>query len=48
LYFNGAVSGNWGDVGNWWADSGFETPAGGLPLSQTNVVILASVDTASL
>ncbi len=31
LYFNGAQNGNWSNLGNWWQDSGFTTPAVAVP-----------------
>lgn len=47
LYFNGAVSGNWAALGNWWNDAGHATQASRLPVAVDNVVITASVSSNS-
>lgn len=39
LYFNGAVNGDWNELGNWWLDDTFTTPAAALPTSEDNVII---------
>lgn len=43
LYFNGASSGDWSDLANWWDDSGFSTPAASLPSSSDSVIASAGI-----
>ena len=44
LYFNGAVNSDWNNLGNWWSDSSFTTPATALPGSNDTVYIISSVN----
>jgi hypothetical protein len=39
LYFNGAVNGNWNNLGNWWTSGAFSTQASALPTSRDSVVL---------
>jgi len=43
LYFNGASSDDWDDIGNWWQDSGFTTQADALPGAGDDVFVTSSV-----
>jgi Concanavalin A-like lectin/glucanases superfamily len=44
LYYNNVNNnGNWGDLGNWWNDSAFTSPASALPDSTTLVFLYADV-----
>jgi hypothetical protein len=40
LYWNGANSGDWHDILNWWADDGYTTQAAALPASGDSVVMM--------
>lgn len=41
FYFNGAVDGEWTELGNWWMDDTFTTQATSLPTSADSVVATA-------
>jgi cytoskeletal protein CcmA (bactofilin family) len=43
LYFNGAVDGDWAEIGNWWLDDEHTQAAGRLPTSADSVVATASI-----
>jgi hypothetical protein len=43
LYFDGAVDGDWTEVGNWWLDDEHTQAAGRLPTSADSVVATASI-----
>lgn len=48
LYFNAAQDNDWGNLNNWWNDSGFTDPATSIPTPYDNVVVSGNVylDTA--
>lgn len=48
LYFNAAVDGNFGTLGNYWEDSAFTIPAAALPTTSDFVFILASATSGTL
>lgn len=43
LYFNGAISNDWATLGNWWTNNACTTPAGSLPGSGDDVVLMQLV-----
>jgi hypothetical protein len=43
LYFNGAVDGDWAEVGNWWLDAEHTQAAGRLPAEIDSVVATAFI-----
>ena len=45
FYFNAAVSSNWNELGDWWTNSALTTPAGSLPSSSYDMVILLASTT---
>jgi hypothetical protein len=45
LYFNGAVDGEWTELGNWWTDDAFTTQATSLPTSFDNVIVGNNLNT---
>ena len=47
IYFNGAVDGDWNNLGNWWGDLSFTQQATALPNSNSDVVLDASVGSNS-
>jgi hypothetical protein len=47
LYFNGAESSDWDEIGNWWTNAGHTTQATTLPTSSDSVVLSAACDTNS-
>lgn len=47
LYFNGAVDGDWNELGNWWENSSYTIPASSLPTSSDDVIIDVVVTTNS-
>ena len=42
LYFDGAVDGDWDELGNWWQNAGHTTAATALPTSSDSVVLSAT------
>ena len=46
-YFNGAVDNDWNELGNWWMDSTYTTPAENLPSSEDTAYIYATVNSNS-
>ena len=44
LYFDGAVDGDWAELGNWWQDSGHTVAATALPTAADSVVVGSSID----
>jgi hypothetical protein len=47
LYFDGAVDGDWAELGNWWLDSGHTVAAPSLPAAGDSVIATASIDSNS-
>lgn len=47
LYFNGAVDGEWTELGNWWTDDNFTTQATSLPTSADNVIASNDIESNS-
>ena len=47
LYFNGAVDGDWAELGNWWLDSGHTVAAPSLPAAGDSVIATATIDSNS-
>jgi hypothetical protein len=43
LYFDGAVDGDWAEVGNWWLDSGHTVAAPSLPAAGDSVIATANI-----
>lgn len=42
FYFNGAVDGEWTELGNWWMDDNFTTQATSLPTNSDDVIATGS------
>jgi hypothetical protein len=47
FYFNGAVDGEWTELGNWWTDAGLTTQATALPTSADDVIATAAITSNS-
>ena len=47
FYFNGAVDGEWTELGNWWMDDQFSVQATALPTSADDVIASASITSNS-
>ena len=47
LYFDGAVDGDWAELGNWWLDSGHTVAAPSLPSAGDSVIATASITSNS-
>ena len=47
FYFNGAVNGEWTELGNWWTDDTFTTQATALPTSSDSVIASATISSNS-
>jgi hypothetical protein len=43
LYFDGAVDGDWAEIGNWWLDAAYTVPATSLPAASDNVFVNATL-----
>jgi hypothetical protein len=43
MYFDGAVDGDWAELGNWWLDSGHTVAAPSLPAAGDSVIATASI-----
>jgi hypothetical protein len=43
LYFDGAVDGDWAELGNWWLDSGHTVAAPSLPAAGDSVIATANI-----
>jgi hypothetical protein len=43
LYFNGAVDGDWDEIGNWWFDAAHTVAATSLPTAADSVVATANI-----
>jgi hypothetical protein len=47
MYFNGAVDGDWSELGNWWLDAGHTVAAPSLPAAGDSVIAFASITSNS-